>query len=188
MSVNIYRIGGYWSPQSPKFPLTASHWPIFFFFFSLCLLYHALVIITLHLQCVFNALRAPLQELRTKLMKEHTHTHTDICWMCWALESAREKEDRKSSSTLSSYNRGKQALISVKRSSLWDQLEVIYSIHIKTQSHFPAPHSSYSGESFQKETEADRERDGMKRGARGKDVKGYEGSKGAGKEEMRREG
>lgn len=32
------------------------------------------------------------------------------------------------------------------------------------------------------------ERDGMKRGARGKDVKGYEGRKGAGKEETGREG
>lgn len=98
--------------------------------------------------------------------------------------SAREKEERKSSSTLSPYKRSKQALISVKRSSLRDQLEVIYSIHIKTQSHFPALHSSYSGESFQKEMEANRERDGMKRGAQGKDVKGYEGRKGAGKEEM----
>lgn len=67
-------------------------------------------------------------------------------------------------------------------------MEVIYSIHIKTQGHFPAPHSSYSGGSFQKGMEADRERDGMKRGAGGEDVKGYEGRKGAGKEEMGREG
>lgn len=62
-------------------------------------------------------------------------------------------------------------------SSLQAQLEVIYSIHIKTQSHFPAPHSDSSGGPFQKSNGGC---DGMKEGH---GVKGYKERKGARQEE-----
>lgn len=57
-------------------------------------------------------------------------------------------------------------------------MEVIYSIHIKTQGH-----------SLVLQFRVNREHDGIKkRGAQHEDVKGYEGRRGAGKAGMGREG
>lgn len=100
------------------------------------MLYQPLIIIIPHSQWAFNALWAPLQELHNKLLEERTHSTHSVDK--GALMSVIQKEGGKSSPTLSPNKRSKQALILVKRSSLHAQLEVICSIHIKTQNHFPA--------------------------------------------------